>query len=118
MSRKDAATPQSNKQHKPAGPAAAAAAAAATSAEKVAPVVRDTRTHGQDGASHALWGGHMPLINVDIRDSKIEGGMNMNGNTGERKGLGAQSGCGPLCELGKIVKHVEASSDQVCGLML
>ena len=115
MSRKDAATPQSNKQHKPAGPLAAAAAAAA---EKVAPVVRGTRTHGQDGASHALWGGHTPLINVDIRDSKIEGGMNMNGNTGERKGLGAQSGCGPLCELGKIVKHVEASSDQVCGLVL
>jgi len=51
---------------------------------------------------------YTPVINVNIHDSKIDGGLRISRNTGERKGAGAQSGCGALCQLGKLVRNIQS----------
>ena len=60
-----------------------------------------------DGRTAHGGGGDTPLIDVTIRDSKIVGGLHISRNTGERKGVGTESGCGALCELGKLVANIQ-----------
>ena len=55
-------------------------------------------------------GTHGPMVDVNIRDSKIMGGLHISRNTGERTGAGAQSGCGALCELGKMMQRMQGDS--------
>lgn len=52
------------------------------------------------------------MVDVNIRDSKIMGGLHISRNTGERTGAGAQSGCGALCELGKMMQRMQGDSYQ------
>ena len=111
--------------------AGAAAASAASSeatqrtAAKGARIVNLQAHAGGRGAgmgrgSGAMGGGSgdaptdAPVINVNIHDSKIEGGLRISRNTGRQQGAGAQSGCGALCELGKLVNNMHADdSSQV-----
>jgi hypothetical protein len=58
-------------------------------------------------------GMHGPMVDVNIRDSKIMGGLHISRNTGERTGPGAESGCGALCELGKMMQNMQGDSRQV-----
>ena len=58
-------------------------------------------------------GVHGPMVDVNIRDSKIMGGLHISRNTGERTGPGAESGCGALCELGKMMQNMQGDSRQV-----
>ena len=111
--------------------AGSAAASAASSAETQMPAAKGARivklqAHaGGRGAGMGRGSGGMggsgdastdaPVINVNIHDSKIEGGLRISRNTGRRQGAGAQSGCGALCELGKLVNNMHADdSPQVC----
>ena len=111
--------------------AGSAAASAASSAETQMPAAKGARivklqAHaGGRGAGRGRGSGGMggsgdastdaPVINVNIHDSKIEGGLRISRNTGRRQGAGAQSGCGALCELGKLVNNMHADdSPQVC----
>ena len=111
--------------------AGAAAASAASSeatqrtAAKGARIVNLQAHAGGRGAGMGRGSGGMggsgdastdaPVINVNIHDSKIEGGLRISRNTGRQQGAGAQSGCGALCELGKLVNNMHADdSPQVC----
>ena len=88
---------------------------------QVLPTVESPPTSGDKGheskrvaATDASAAGMQgPMVDVDIRDSKIMGGLHISRNTGERTGAGAQSGCGALCELGKMMQRMQGDSYQV-----
>ena len=95
-------------------PAADPAGDAAEAAEASLPasVAADRpRAKSRGGSAESVGGGDgertAPLVDVSIRDSRIVGGLHISRNTGERKGAGAQSGCGALCQLGKLVRNIQ-----------
>jgi hypothetical protein len=100
-------------------PGAEADAAAHVGAIETSRGTEKSRARGDrsEGGGHAAGeeegSSGTPLISVNIRDSRIVGGLHISRNTGERKGPGAQSGCGALCELGKLVQNVEGGKYQV-----
>ena len=97
--------------NRPAADPAGDAADAAQASLPVSVAADRPRAKSRGGSAESVGGGDgerkAPLVDVSIRDSRIVGGLHISRNTGERKGAGAQSGCGALCQLGKLVRNIQ-----------